>query len=393
MQFYHRQSRRHGGRRLLPAVGALLVLGYFLSAQPCAADKQDVVRVYIPLFFATDRVQKQSQKEHIVYGKQNTERLDSISYGIVGAESKVRDLPGADLVRLSALGWTQLAGDSSADKTASAGDSVPQDYQNCTFATWEELENAVRTAMKDSGKQQLVIYVHGCCIGFRGASEQAVTLAAQLRVPVLFYDWGSPGGNYVGSLLSCPRGQERFNQFILRVLRAFPSQRITVVGLSMGNLLIYNFCLQNQARDLPRKLDDIEMARPDIDSIAFRSNMQRVVEHCGNVRLYVARNDFKINLSGFIRGMLYPSPPVFMLGHPHDKALLHDQIQVFDVSKLKLGHVLPSGVIAEVIKNDGMPAESSNYSYRREDGGIIAVTKGSSSLRVKRVADRSPAGI
>ncbi len=357
-------------------VTALIVVLCASFGQPSAAkDQLEIRRANIPLFFATDRMPKNGNVGKFDYGNQNTEQLDSLTYGLVNKEASISAVGEGDFDALTRIGWTKTGTAASPESTEHkpAPNAVAGRYENHKYESWQQFEDALKAAVGDADRKELVIFVHGCCVSFNKSCQQAASLAAATRGPVVFYDWGSPGGNYVGSLIAYPRSQERFNQFILRLLKAFPTERISIVGLSMGNVLIYNFCLQNRTEDLPRAIDDLELARADIDSIAFRTNMSRVLAHCKRVHLYVARNDFSINLSGFIRGLVYPHPLVFMVGHPHDKREFGEQIQVYDVSRLKLGHVLPSKVIAEVLRSNGMPTESTHYAYEKDGAGAIAV--------------------
>lgn len=308
----------------------LLLVLFFFCADVRAQD----------VYFVTDRTSTTKKNGCVKFNKQNTEDLSQLQYGILNSKEVAK-------------------------KT------------KCTHQMidgWLEFKEQFRAEIKKNSEEHFILFVHGCCVDFKESSKQAVLLAETAGKPVLVYDWGTPKGNYFGSMLACPRAQERFNNFIYDIFQEYPNARISVVGLSMGNVLIYNFCLQNKVTDLPRHFNEIEMARADIDTIVFRTNMHRVVPHCDRLDLYVAKNDFLINISGFMRGLIYPYPPVFMLGHTPGDANLGNSISIFDVTRLKMGHLLPGEAISAVLKGPEAYKLSDKYSFSETNNGVQVIT-------------------
>lgn len=313
----------------------------------------------LPVFFATDRLSKQMKKGHLAFGTQDPTVFDKLIYGATNT---------GEVAHQS----NTIADREDKQNEEFASTSTP--LNETTYKDYAEFEASLVQAVNRSGKQDIVIFVHGCCENFERVARQAEQLGIATDSPVISYDWGTPMANYFGSLVAHPRSQERFNQFILNVLKTFPNKRISIVGLSMGNALIYNFCLQTPVSQMPRLFDNISIARADIDSFAFQTNMEKVLSHSKRVQLYVASNDFLINLSGFLRKMAWAKSPFFMLGHQSSKPALKPQFEVYDISKLKLGHKLPKDLIAEVIKsNHGAPQKSLAYSFANSRSGIIIV--------------------
>ncbi|MBP7861563.1 alpha/beta hydrolase [bacterium] len=292
------------------------------------------------VYFVTDRTFTTSKNGCIKFHKQNTEDLILLHYGTLNNKEVSKE-------------------------------------KNCTHQMidgWLNFKEQFRAEIKKTQDEHFILFLHGCCVDFKEAAKQATMLAEAAGKPVMFYDWGTPKGNYFGSMLACPRTQERFNNFIYDLFQEYPKARISVVGLSMGNVLVYNFCLQNKATDLPRHFNEIEMARADIDTIVFRTNMHRVVPHCDKLDLYVAKNDFLINISGFMRGLIYPYPPVFMLGHPHGNMNLGNAVEVFDVSRLKMGHLLPCVAISTVLNGPEAYKLSEKYNFSDTGNGVQVIT-------------------
>jgi len=292
------------------------------------------------VYFVTDRTFTTKKNGCIKFDKQNTSDLSQLQYGILHNKDVANE-------------------------------------KNCTHQMidgWLNFKEQFRAEIKKSPDEHFILFVHGCCVDFKESNKQAMMLAETSGKPVMVYDWGTPKSNYFGSMLACPRAQERFNNFILDLFQEYPKARISVVGLSMGNVLVYNFCLQNKVTDLPRHFNEIEMARADIDTIVFRTNMHRVVPHCDRLDLYVAKNDFLINISGFMRGLIYPYPPVFMLGHTPGRSNLGSAIGIFDVSRLKMGHLLPGEAISAVLKGPESYKLSDKYTFTQSDNGVQVIT-------------------
>ncbi|MDX2108153.1 MAG: alpha/beta hydrolase [Candidatus Melainabacteria bacterium] len=308
----------------------LLLVLFFLCAEARAQN----------VYFATDRTFTTSKDGCIKFHKQNTTDLSQLQYGILNSKEVSKQT-------------------------------------KCTHKMidgWHEFKEQFRSEISKYPEEHFILYVHGCCVDFKESSKQAMLLAETAGKPVLVYDWGTPKGNYFGSMLACPRAQERFNSFIFDIFQEYPKARISVVGLSMGNVLVYNFCLQNKVSDLPRHFNEIEMARADIDTIVFRTNMHRVVPHCDKLDLYVAKNDFLINISGFMRGLIYPYPPVFMLGYTPGNTNFGNAIQIFDVSRLRMGHLLPGEAISDVLKGPEAYKLSDKYNFSETRNGVQVIT-------------------
>lgn len=318
----------------------ILFLFLFLSCHEAFAQS---------VYFVTDRKFETKKGGIIDFQKQNTDDLSLLNYGFQKEE---------------------VRGNSKKKKKRKKAKFYPE-----LVDSWIDFKEKFREKIKESGSDHFILFVHGCCVDFKEAAKQANMLSETSGKPVLIYDWGTPKGNYFGSMLACPRAQERFNNFIYDLFQEYPTTRISVVGLSMGNVLVYNFCLQNKVSDLPRHFNEIEMARADIDTIVFKTSMHKVIPHCDKLDLYVAKNDFLINISGFMRGLIYPYPPVFMLGHPHGNLDLGTTVEVFDVTRLKLGHLLPCEAIATVLNGPQTYNSSEKYSFSDTGHGVKVITR------------------
>ncbi len=298
------------------------------------------------LFFATDR-EPRPGKETLDFAGQANEPVDRLTYGAI-------DLAQAN-----------------DDKTVvSIEASRPSER---TYLDFEELAQDLHCSVDRNARGDLVIFVHGCCISFREAVRESRQLCQQVKAPVVFYDWGSPFASYSGSLLACPRSQERFNSFLLAVAREFPQERITIVGLSMGNILIDNFLLQHRAEEIGKIFEQVVFARADLDSIAFRSHIARIANRARKMFIYIDSQDPVINLSHFLRLLASPVLHGDRVGRSMERLPADLPVQVVDVSPLQLAHDLPCTVIADMLSGDSGDRNGGLYKYVELPNGLLQV--------------------
>lgn len=369
---------------LLAAFLSLLIgQATLLECEAATKRKHGETRVSVPVFLATDRkINESDGKGEIDFGKQVIDPLDVMTYGLV-REDTLCTLPDTDKQKqLIESGWyiytppvePKKTKDQEAAELKSAVDPrfQPQVFTDSGF---EKLAASLEDAMKSQppDRRGFVIYVHGCCLDFKGSMQQAADLASSVQAPVLAYSWGCSTG-YGGSSLGYPRTQERFNNFLIALMKAFPKERVCIVGNSIGNHLLINFCLQCRPEDYGRQIDELVISRADIDDVAFRSQLHHVEEHTKKVILYVAKNDFQINLSGTLRWFFYPTQHGERAGHVRAHLYTKPSLTVLDVSPLKMGHVIPYDSVADLFGNMGsVPNDSSSYHYVHENSNLYRV--------------------
>ena len=311
----------------------------------CSADAGQADSI-APVFFVTDREQR-TRKSSLDFGEQINDPMDRTTYGVI-------EPAGTD------------GGETGTGKADDAR-VLPER----TYPEFQGLAQDLHSAVLRSERGGFVIFVHGCCVSFREAVRQASRLCRQVNTPVIVYDWGSPYASYSGSLLSCPRSQERFNSFMRSIAQEFPREKIAVVGLSMGNVLIDNFLLQHRPEEVGRTFDQVVFARADMDSIAFRSHVPKIVGHARKVFIYVDNYDPAINLSHLIRVFASPFHHGDRLGRLAIDFSSDQQVQVVDVSPLRLNHDLPCGVVSDLFASDGALPETGQYRYVELSSGLL----------------------
>lgn len=299
-----------------------------------------------PIFFVTDREQR-TGKSALHFGAQKNDPLDHVTYGAIACRRRSVDRFTAGPV----------------DQWSPQPDRIYREFP--------EFADSLRTAIGSSDRGGVVVFVHGCCIGFREAIRQASRLRNHVKATVILYDWGSPFGSYSGSLLTHPRSQERFNCFMKAMAQVFRNERITIVGLSMGNILIENFLLQHRPAEIDKTFDQVIFARADIDSIAFKSHLPRISDHARQVFVYVDNRDFLINLSHALRMLASPTAHGQRVGRLTKGLQAEQPVMFVDVSPLNLRHALPYGVVSDLLASDGALPSVGQYKYVELATGLV----------------------
>ena len=298
-----------------------------------------------PVFFATDREQR-SPEAPLDFGGQSNVPIDQMTYGVVE--------PAA----------------AESDSAAPARLNETSAQVERTYPGFEEMAQALHAALNNGGRGELVIFVHGCCIGFREALRQAKQLGKEVDRPVVFYDWGSPFASYTGSLLACPRSQERFNSFMLAMAEAFSPEKITIVGHSLGNVLIDEFLLQHRPEETDGIFSQIVFARADMDAIAFQSHIPKIVGHARRTFIYIDDHDPAINLSAFLRLVASPVLHGDRVGRLVTGCRSDPRVQIVDVSRLNLLHDLPGGVVFDMLSGEDIHDGGGRYNYVALPNGV-----------------------
>lgn len=364
----------------------------------------------LPIFYVTDREKVEGKADWQNYGKQMIEPIDALFYGCQQVKMKLTAEEATEVFPLPTWGWSLRSekeakeikskdlkapdtnaactetSESTGKKALSAIEQTPtvenpdifcnQVYKSdADFAT---LVASLRQAMEKNNRKEFIIFVHGCCIGFEGSMNQAAALEEATKIPVVTYAWGSVKGNYGGSTMTYPRTQERFNTFVRRLLREFSNEKITLAGNSVGNMMIVEYCLETCEHDDTRKFDNIILSRADMDAFAFKTQLKHVVRAGRNVSLYVAKNDPQINLSGVLRWFFNPKDGSERVGNVRATPMFFNSKQpltVYDVSALRLKHIMPHRAVSELLNNDGhAPSESPYYVYKAESDNIVRVS-------------------
>ena len=146
---------------------------------------------------------------------------------------------------------------------------------------------------------------------------------------------------------------------------------MAIVGISMGNILIDNYLLQHRPPKIGKTFDQVVFARADMDLIAFKSHLPKIVAHARQIFVYVDNHDLLINLSQLLR--IVPSPVVHgeRVGRLSSSLRSDQGVTVVDVSLLKANHALPCGVVSDVLARDGALSQTGQYRYVELPNGVL----------------------
>ncbi len=246
----------------------------------------------------------------------------------------------------------------------------------------EQLFERLAAEIKSSG-QPLTLFVHGCCVSFsedliQASDIQQALQDAGLNGPLLAYDWATPCYNYAGSLAKLPGCRTNFTAFLERLVAKLGRDKIVIVAHSLGIHAVQNYCLHAQKTEpeASQVFSAVILSRPDVDFSSFKTSEAALKNFSGKLMLLCARNDINLKLSSFIRRAGYnfvddPRPVhdnYLRLGQASVASGVADRLAVYDISHLRLRHLIPYKLIAGLLTG-----ETSSYLIERADGGVLEV--------------------
>jgi esterase/lipase superfamily enzyme len=230
---------------------------------------------------------------------------------------------------MSIFGYELRNEDPSRDVVISEMHSYSSDYQ-----AWVD-------EVKQSGRKQAFIYVHGFANSFPVAARRAAQVAYDLDFDVepdfqgltMMFSWPSRGSvsptAYTSDYDASDQAVEAFNKFLDLVTRENVGlERVHIIAHSMGNRLIAN-ALSARARrpgdSDDRIIDELVLAAPDIPATTFKTRFLRTLPTFANrVTLYVSDKDVALYASSQARDQEARAGQV-------DGGLLDVEVDRFDV--------------------------------------------------------------
>ncbi|KTE42931.1 MULTISPECIES: alpha/beta hydrolase [unclassified Sphingopyxis] len=164
----------------------------------------------------------------------------------------------------------------------------------------------LKGALKDFGRREILLFVHGFNVSFRGAAEVAATLAVDLDldgVPVL-YSWPSQG-NFVSYFVdrnNVIREHVDALADLFVALSAIPDVgSITVVAHSMGNQFLLSALERAQQKNAAATAQTIVFASPDVDRADFTARASELTARAARLTVYASRRDRALWLSAMLQ--------------------------------------------------------------------------------------------
>lgn len=336
----------------------------------------------VPVFYVTDRDASCncfSQKQEKTNAKSN------MHYGIknvAAPETAYLKLESKQPI-FKALGWekttTEMTRPSNSDLAA-----IQYEYPNQNFADYQSFKTKLEDYRKNmnSGsykpRDEVVLFVHGCCQPFNNHMDHAAFFATWMKVPIISYDWTAPNVGLLSGKLTAyrqnealnQRNQDRFNAFLDRLIDDVGPSKIVIVAHSMGNRLVEQALLRNTEKlknsaatapsdiiALRRKeqFKEVIFACADTDAIAFAEHIDQILISSQMTRIIQSKKDKLLKASEFFHGK-FPrlgtvDTEVNDLLCPAAKAS-NNRLEIIDVTALDQNHSLPLWVISSLHKNE-----------------------------------------
>jgi esterase/lipase superfamily enzyme len=215
------------------------------------------------------------------------------------------------------------------------------------------------------GSGPIVIFVHGCCVSLPETLRQAGDLKKAFTkecgaCKLVVFDWATPMANYPVSLGRVSNMKPAFENFMVDLGRHKEiGSPLVLVTHSLGA-----YCLVSPQAKKPERVGrNYEMpvfqscffSRPDTSREQFFSSYPQFRDRACHFYLLKAWNDPNLCISSLLRlrplgadsrrlGLACPGADIAQLDEK--------KLQVVDVSKLNLGHVIPYQAIARLYKQE-----------------------------------------
>lgn len=160
------------------------------------------------------------------------------------------------------------------------------------------------TIMNNLSKlDNVIIYSHGCCIGFDESLKNAVGLSKAAGCPVVALDWDSPSDNYFKNQEREALNEPKYSMMLRMISSKLNPSKATLVGHSMGNRLIAAFLRDRfYHKQIDSKFRGIIFANADMDSRAFAQYSDEIVPQADNIYVVANSEDKALALSALIHG-------------------------------------------------------------------------------------------
>lgn len=213
----------------------------------------------------------------------------------------------------------------------------------------EEFASALRhdLASRPKGERDLTIYVHG----FYNAFFSGVFRSAQLKEdfglsgPMVHFSWPSKGTTtgYIydrESLLQSRDGLED----VLRLLATVGAERVTIIGHSLGAMLVMETMRQIDISEpgwVHRNIEGLALVSPDVDLKLFQTQAARLERLPQDTVVFVSDRDAVLMLSSRLSGETTRLGSTRQIDVPGDSELTIVDVSALNASA-RSGHFIPA---------------------------------------------------
>jgi esterase/lipase superfamily enzyme len=281
----------------------------------------------VPIYVVTNRKRSDVDPGEMFSG----ERSDELSFAEVTVS-----IPPDGSRKIGEVQWpASLPGDPQRDFT-----TVSADYLDKTrFAA------SVTAAMKQSGRNKVLVFVHGFNNRFDDAVYRFAQIVHDSKVPVVpvLFTWPSRGEMRLRAY-TYDRESANFSRDaldnVLSTLDSSPAVgEVYLLAHSMGNWIALEALRTRAIRSAsvaPRrsKLKNVMLVAPDVDVDVFRSQLNRMGGARPPISLFVSRDDRALSLSKRIWGDVARLGDIDPTQEPYRSEFARDRIDVYDLTKL-----------------------------------------------------------
>ncbi len=331
----------------------------------------------IPVYFVSDRISMQHR-----FDKQSFEQTitgQHIRFGCLWVDTKSADNIAKNPEFIQKLKWKKITNHTDkSDTIESQFHKTPEAYMAYSSSkNKQSLLNSNIDFMNDfisnfqeyvslCPDQKFILFVHGCCLSLNETFETAGQLAMSTKLPVMIFDWATPGRLQVPILpeINAYRKSERaleisyhnFHDFITFLTPNIQNLKCVMIGHSMGNRIIYNELLRREDNK-QLHFDQIHWIAADKSLPAFLLEQNVICEFARKVYVYTDKSDpwlkFSQILSSDVPRLGCSSEFLDFSQNFNDLYLDYPDNRYFlDVDSLKLKHNLPFALINDLIHHD-----------------------------------------
>src|ERR1043166_2776062 len=202
------------------------------------------------------------------------------------------------------------------------------------FVSWDELREILKREIQqpyNQPRQEGFVFVHGDNNTFKDAAIRAALFARDLEFhgPPILFSW--PAGNkYESDEENANASQNKFTEFLTRVVDETEAKRIYVLAHSMGNRLLAK-ALETQPWQRKDVVVEVIFIAPDVYVRGLKADtfplIKKIKKKEPNLTLYASSKDIALWVSDAI-----VHPDHERLGQGGDKLFVDDGLESIDAS-------------------------------------------------------------
>ncbi|MDA8746025.1 alpha/beta hydrolase [Rubripirellula amarantea] len=230
-------------------------------------------------------------------------------------------------------------------------------------------------------KRRMLVFVHGYNVTFADAARRSAQIHYDLNFPGLssFFSWPSNGNvqSYVSDATDIEWSTFHLEQFLMKLNQSGDVDEIFIIAHSMGNRGTTAALKQMAVNDQGRKIKEVVLAAPDVDSSLFDRDFAKVLcDYYPRLTVYASANDKALWGSNFRN----QTPRVGEIRNSVPTILSRANLDIIDASNVETSFLSHSyyadgnSVISDIfqlIRNQNAPGARTNLLTQRSGANGI----------------------